>query len=117
MTSADGKTRGARILVTLAAESRTLDRLDATGDVHATLAEGRRALADTLTYEAARERYTLRGSPVVLRAPGDKPGTCSQWKGRVGYFTVIERAPEFPASENPGGVETRDVPCTDTMTR
>jgi lipopolysaccharide export system protein LptA len=118
MTGADGVTSAARMVLTLARESRALDRLDAEGEVYLKLTQGQEALADTLVYVAAGEQYTLRGQPVVFRAPGEKAGACSLWKGRVGYWKPAARAPEFPSAENPGGVETRDdASCAGALTR
>jgi len=103
------------MVLTLAAEGRTLERLDARTEVHATMPGNREALANSLLYEASTDRYTLRGSrprPLVLRGEGDTPGTCSQWHGLMAYFTTDGGPPVFPAGENPGQVERRDVPCT-----
>lgn len=111
LTSPDGVTRARTMVMTLAAEGRTLDRLDAKGEVHLVLTQGREALADSLLYEAAVGRYTLRGQPLVLRAEGDSPGTCSQSRGRVAHFTAGSGSPVFPPAEN-GLVERRDVSCT-----
>ncbi len=77
MTGTDGVTSAQQIVMTLAAETRSLARLDARGDVRLKLNEGREALADSLLYDASLERYTLRGQPVVLRAPGKDPELCS----------------------------------------
>ena len=88
MTGTDGETRADRMVLTLARESRSLDRLDARGDVRLTLQEGREAIADTLLYEATVGRYSLRGQPLVIRMAGEKPGSCSLWKGRSSHFTM-----------------------------
>jgi lipopolysaccharide export system protein LptA len=111
LTSPDSVTRARTMVMTLAAEGRTIDRLDAQGDVHLVLTQGREALADSLLYEAALGRYTLRGQPLVLRSEGDSPGTCSQSRGRVAHFTTGSGSPVFPPAEN-GLVERRDVSCT-----
>jgi lipopolysaccharide export system protein LptA len=114
LTGPDGVTRARTMVMTLAAEGRTIDRLDAKADVHLVLTQGREALADSLLYEAALGRYTLRGQPLVLRAEGDSPGTCSQSRGRVAHFTAGGGSPVFPPAEN-GLVERRDVSCTGTL--
>jgi lipopolysaccharide export system protein LptA len=112
LTGPDGVTTSRSMVMTLAAETRELERLDAQTDVRTMLSEGRDALADSLLYVAAENRYTLRGQPLVLRAPNDTPGSCSLTRGRVAYFTSGGDAPTFPDAENPGGVETRNVPCS-----
>jgi lipopolysaccharide export system protein LptA len=123
MTSTDGTTSAQQLVLRLAAEGRSLERLDAAGDVHSKLASGRDAISDVLIYESAADRYTLRGAgglPVVLREPGDKPGTCSIVKGAVGYFTHSNQAPDFPIAENPGGVERTErtgADCTGELKR
>lgn len=121
LTAPDGTTQGQTMVLTLAAEQRTLDRLDARVDVHATLPSGREALADSLLYEAATGHYTLRGtrgrSQVVLRAPGERPGTCTESRGLMVYFTSGGEPPEFPAAENPGQVIHVNVACSAPLTR
>ena len=118
MTGTDGVISAARMVLTLARENRTLDRLDAEGEVYLKLAQGQEAVADTLVYVAAGEQYTLRGQPVVFRAPAEKPGACSTWNGRVGYWKTGARAPEFPLAENPGGVDQRDdASCAGALKR
>ncbi|ODS59433.1 MAG: hypothetical protein ABS36_00400 [Acidobacteria bacterium SCN 69-37] len=115
----DGVTRARTMVMTLAAESRTLERLDAQTDVHAVMPQGREALAESLLYEAPIDRYTLRGvpgRPLVLRAEGDTPGTCSQSVGLMVYFTSGE-PPVFPARENPGQVVRTTVSCTGPLKR
>jgi lipopolysaccharide export system protein LptA len=119
LTAPDGVTRARTMVMTLAAEGRTLERLDARTDVHAVMPKGREALADSLLYEAALGRYTLRGvrgRSLVLRAEGDTPGTCSLSRGLMVTLTSGE-PPEFPPSENPGPVEQTTVPCTGTLQR
>jgi hypothetical protein len=119
LTAPDGVTRAQTMVMTLAAEGRALERLDARGDVHARMPKAREALADSLLYEAARDRYTLRGSRgrnLVLRAEGDKPGACSESRGLMVYFTSGE-PPVFPPAENPGRVVHTDVPCTGPLQR
>lgn len=123
MTSDDGTTTSQRLVLKLAAEQRSLDRLDATVDVHTKLTNGRDAIADVLIYESAIDRYTLRGArgvPIVMREQADKPGTCSVVKALVGYFTHSDAAPVFPEAENPGSVERRDksgADCTGELKR
>jgi hypothetical protein len=103
-------------VLTLAAQQRSLERLDATGDVHSTLANGRDSISDVLIYESAADRYTLRGAggmPIVLREQADTPGSCSIVKAAVGYFTHSDQAPTFPKAENPGSVERTERTGTD----
>jgi hypothetical protein len=123
MTSTDGTTSAQRMVLKLAAEERSLERLDATGDVHSKLASGRDAISDVLIYESALDRYTLRGAngvPIVLREQADKPGSCSIVKAAVGYFTHSDQAPTFPRAENPGSVERTEktgAACTEELKR
>jgi lipopolysaccharide export system protein LptA len=112
LTAPDGVTRARTVVMTLAAQGRGLDRLEARTDVHTTLTEGREARADSLLYEAGVGRYTLRGQPLVLKGPGDVAGTCSQAWARAAHFASGGGAPVFPANENQGGVERREVSCS-----
>ena len=115
MRGPDGETTSQTLVLTLAEDGRRLLRLDARVDVHATLPEGREALADTLLYEADLSRYTLRGQPLVLRGPGEKAGACSLWRARTTHFTTGAGSPEFPPNENPGSVHREDVSCTGAL--
>ncbi len=112
LTAPDGVTRAQTVVMTMSAQGRALDQLDARTNVHSTLTEGREARADSLLYEAGSGRYTLRGQPLVLKGPGEVVGTCSQAWGRAAYFTSGGGAPVFPSNENQGGVERREVPCS-----
>lgn len=113
LTGTDGTTTARTMVMTLAPEGRQLERLDARGDVHTVLEQqGREAYADTLLYESALSRYTLRGQPLRLRAAGDKPGTCSLWQARMCHFPAGGGSPECPPDERAGLVERRDVACT-----
>lgn len=119
LTTPDGVTRADTMVMTLAADGRTLERLDARTDVHAVMPNGREALADSLLYEAALGRYTLRGvrgRSLVLRTEGDTPGSCTLSRALMVSLTSGE-PPEFPPSENPGPVEQTTVPCTGTLQR
>ena len=114
LTAPDGVTRARTMVMTLAAGSQTLERLDARTEVHSTLPLGREARADSLLYEAAIGRYTLRGlpgRPLVLRSEGDTPGSCSESRGLMVYFTIGGGPPVFPPEENRGPVTRREVPC------
>jgi len=111
LTGPDGVTRAATMVMTLAEESREVERLDARGNVYSLMAEGHTALADTLLFEAPLERYTLRGAPLVLRMLDREQNSCSETRGRMAYYTVGEPSPEFPAPENRGGVARRNVAC------
>jgi lipopolysaccharide export system protein LptA len=114
LTAPDGVTRAKHMVMTLAAEGRALEQLDARDEVRATMPGNRQALADSLLYEASADRYTLRGvrsRPLVLRGEGETPGACSEWHALMAYFTNDGGPPVFPAAENPGRVERRDVPC------
>lgn len=123
MTSTDGTTISQQLVLTMAAEERTLDRLEATTDVTTRLSTTRDALADVLIYERGLDRYTLRGlggRAIVIREAGQKPGTCSIVRAKVGYFTHADQAPEFPGAENPGNVERTEktgADCTGELKR
>jgi len=114
LTAPDGVTRAQTMVLTLAPGSQTLDRLDARTDVHSVLPLGREARADSLLYEAATGRYTLRGlpgQPLVLRSEGNTPGSCSESRGLMVHFTIGGGPPVFPPEENRGPVTRREVPC------
>jgi lipopolysaccharide export system protein LptA len=123
MAGPDGTTSSRQLVLTLAAAERKLERLEATTEVSAKLSATREAVADVLIYEAASDRYTLRGlngRALVLREAGDKPGTCSIMTGATGYFTHSTQAPNFPTAENPGGGDKWDktgAECTGELKR
>ncbi len=109
-----GAVNAARVLLTLAREERRLERLEAWSDpaqaetaaVDSTLGEQQQSRSDWLLYEAALDRYRLRGRPFVLRTRDDD-GTCSESTGTSGVFTPGEAAVIPEGEENPGGVFTR----------
>lgn len=127
LTSPDGVTTSRTMVLTLAEESRDLERLDARVEVHAKIVQAaaspqggsqeREALADSLLYEAALGQYTLRGTNpgLVIRAAGEKPGSCTEWRASVATFTTSTEQPEFPPQS--GGVESKDVACTGALRR
>ena len=123
MTSTDGSTSSQQLVLTLGAESRTLERLEATTDVKTRLSTTRDAVGDVLVYEADRDRYILRGlrgRAIVIREAGQKPNTCSIVRATVGYFLHADQAPEFPGAENPGNVERTEktgADCTAELKR
>jgi hypothetical protein len=129
LTSPDGVTTSRTMVLTMAAESRNLELLDARSDVHTKInqasasgqgrTEQREALGDSLLYEAGLGRYTLRGANpgLVIRVAGEKPGSCTDWRARVATFTTGLEQPEFPPLENRGGVESKDVACTGALRR
>ncbi|MEO7191538.1 MAG: LptA/OstA family protein [Vicinamibacterales bacterium] len=115
-TVADGDTTAKTIVLILAKESRSVERLDAQVDVYSKMKEGREAVADTLVYESGSGRYTLTGKagrPVRVRSR-DKNGKCSETIGRYGYFVSGQEVPSFPAEENPGGFSS-GLPCTGSL--
>jgi lipopolysaccharide export system protein LptA len=118
MTSPDRTTKSGKLVLTLAATSRTLEQLEGTTDVHVTLTDGREALSDRLLYEAGRERYTLRGR-VLLREPDDKPGSCAVTRATVVYFTSGDKSPVVLADENPLGWDRTPMTtrCTSELKR
>jgi hypothetical protein len=76
---------------------------------------GLEALADSLEYDASLARHTLRGQPVVVRVPNKSATSCSRSTAREVKFGVDGSSIEFPS--NPGGVDTRDVPCVGDLRR
>jgi lipopolysaccharide export system protein LptA len=103
-------TAGAMDLV-LAREARTLDRLEATVNVHAVLSGGREARGDRLVYDANDDLYQLWGKPLSL-LNRETDGTCYTQEGNVARFRGELGAPDFPAAENAdGGAPRRAVPC------
>jgi hypothetical protein len=119
----DARISAARIVLRLAEDGRRVQRLDAASDrrdpqtasVHTRQSEDRQSLSDSLVYEADLDRYTLRGSPLVLRTRDGK-GTCTQVTAAVGYFVGTAEA-TFPDAENPGKTETTTVPCSRPLSR
>lgn len=80
--------------VLLQADGRTLDRLDAAGDVQLRL-DGRWATGDTLVYHELEGRYDMEGAPVEIveeSAPDDSAAaapaepTCRSIRGRALTF-------------------------------
>jgi lipopolysaccharide export system protein LptA len=111
LRSADGETTADAMDLILAKDARTLDRLEATGSVHAVLEGGREARGDRLVYEAAEDLYQLWGKPLSL-LNRETDGTCYTQEGNVARFRGELGAPDFPAAENAdGGAPRRAVPC------
>jgi LPS export ABC transporter protein LptC len=63
MSGPQGDLAADRIAIVLAAEGRTLERIDGTGAVQARV-EGRDAKGATITHQASDGRYVLTGTPV-----------------------------------------------------
>jgi lipopolysaccharide export system protein LptA len=116
LRSAEGQSKGetsaeAMDLI-LAGDARELERLDATGKVHAVLENGQReARGERLVYHAREDLYELWGKPLsILNRETD--GTCYAQEGNVARFRGELGAPDFPAAENAdGGAPRRSVPC------
>jgi lipopolysaccharide export system protein LptA len=102
LSSADGVTRGNRIVLELAAESRTLKQLAATTSVRMVLTEGRIAEAETLLYEAVKDVYSLQGKPVRL-FKRETDGKCSIQEGQSTTFEGAIGSPQFNESANAVG--------------
>jgi lipopolysaccharide export system protein LptA len=103
--------RAKAVAQTLASGERRLERLEATGEMRATLDGGREAVGDQLTYRAAADRYTIRGRPVLVRFRQDD-GTCSLSRGQLVHFVGGDRGHEWPLSDNPGGTASGAHSCT-----
>jgi lipopolysaccharide export system protein LptA len=112
MRSADGETTAPTLILTLAGKGRTLDRLEAKGGFHLTNTEDREALGESMVYEAATDRYTLKGTPLRLRSVDkENPGKCALAIGSEAWFTGKGGTPTWP--ERAGGSQTKpNQPCT-----
>jgi hypothetical protein len=117
LESADGATTAGALDLVLAKDARTLDRLEATGNVHAVLEGGREARGERLVYEEAGDLYQLWGKPLSI-LNRDSDGTCYTQEGNVARFKGELGAPDFPPAENAdGGAPRRAVPCPATPAR
>jgi lipopolysaccharide export system protein LptA len=111
MRSPDGTTTADVMDLLLAKEARTLDRLEATGRVHAVLLKEREARGDRLVYEAREDLYQLWGKPLTL-INKENDGTCYAQDGSMARFRGELGAPDFPADQNAaGGAPRRSIPC------
>jgi lipopolysaccharide export system protein LptA len=110
----NGETRSRRVVITLARDERRLERLEATDEVTAKLEGGGEAKGTRLLYEAATDRYTVRGAPVLVRTR-DEAGTCSLARGQVVHFTGTGRNQDWPEAENPGGSIAGPYSCTEPL--
>jgi len=110
----NGETRSRRLVITLARDERRLERLEATDEVTAKLDGGGETKGTRLLYEAATDRYTVRGAPVLVRTR-DEAGTCSLARGQVVHFTGTGRNQDWPESENPGGSIAGPYSCTEPL--
>lgn len=115
LKSDDGETSAKTLVITLSRESRTLDRLQADGDVYSTFSTDREATGTTLLYEADVDTYTLQGGPLTLWTR-ESDGTCSKQQGNFVKFAGATGAPDFPRTRNPGGapLSSKQV-CTPTL--
>jgi lipopolysaccharide export system protein LptA len=113
----DGDMTAATIALILSRETRSLDRLEATGRVHAVLEGGREARGDRLVYEARDDRYLLWGKPLTWISK-ENDGTCYAQDGNFVRFDGDLGAPDFPADQNAdGGAPRRSIPCPVTLTK
>lgn len=114
LENADGDTTTADAMnLVLAKDARTLDRLEATGGVHAVLKgeRDREARGDRLVYEAREDLYQLWGKPLTL-INKENDGTCYAQDGTMVRFKGELGAPDFPADQNAaGGAPRRSIPC------
>jgi lipopolysaccharide export system protein LptA len=82
-----GQTVAKTVTLVLAAESRSVERLVADGDVFSRLGGGDEAAGAHLVYEATTDRYTLQGMPARVKRPEtDRPG-CTKAVGSTLVFT------------------------------
>jgi lipopolysaccharide export system protein LptA len=112
LENADGTTTAEAMDLVLAKESRSLDRLEATGRVHSVLQKGdREARGDRLVYQAQADLYQLWGKPLTL-VNRETDGTCYAQEGTMARFEGELGAPDFPADQNAaGGAPRRSIPC------
>jgi hypothetical protein len=73
----------------LAKDARTLDRLEATGGVHAIMKDAREARGDRLVYEAREDLYQLWGKPLTL-TNRESDGTCYAQEGTMARFKDLD---------------------------
>jgi lipopolysaccharide export system protein LptA len=108
----DDETSAEQIVLTLAAASRTLERMDATGGVRTVFQGSRLATGESLLYEAGKDLYTLRGKPLTIWTR-DTDGLCSSQGGN--YVTLegaLGRASFPPPPANPAGSSlSSNLPC------
>jgi lipopolysaccharide export system protein LptA len=112
LRSSDGSDTTADAMdLLLAKDARTLDRLEATGGVHAVMKGAREARGDRLVYEARDDLYQLWGKPLTL-TNRENDGTCYAQEGTMARFKGELGAPDFPADQNAaGGAPRRSIPC------
>jgi lipopolysaccharide export system protein LptA len=117
LRTADSETRAATIVLGMAATARRLESLDATTNVVVTQKGGRSASGHRLRYDAAKDQYTLEGTPLTLQMT-NTDGTCSIAKGNQAIFVGETGTPDFPAEGNPrGSTNTRlGEPCRSLVT-
>ncbi|MEZ5320164.1 MAG: hypothetical protein R2752_22370, partial [Vicinamibacterales bacterium] len=81
LESTDRHIDARRIVVRLKAESKTLEHLEASTGVYATLEGDYEAKSDTLRYDAATDLWVFEGRPVEMRAPDRERGGCVHTTG------------------------------------
>ena len=65
-----------RITLTLAAETRTVSTMVATGTLFAKMSEGHELVGDTLTFDATTNRYVVAGAPARAKSRQGDSKTC-----------------------------------------
>ena len=119
----DGRMTAATIVIFLAEEQRSLDRLEATGDVEMHLTGNRDALGDKLTYTAATEEYLLEGIPRRLptgahvKSPQtDGSGQCTEYIGLIITFSKSGRVQT--KTPDPGApTPSKTIDCSAVLKR
>jgi lipopolysaccharide export system protein LptA len=102
LTSADGETRAKKLVLELAAESKSLRQMTGTTNVRMTLVEGRLAESESLLYDAVKDVYILQGKPLSLFTR-DSDGRCTVQTASYTKFDGAVGAPESPGPQNPDG--------------
>jgi lipopolysaccharide export system protein LptA len=110
----DGTIQAAKVVITLAPDERRLQRLVATGTMTATLTGGREAKGNALLYDAVADRYTVSGTPVLLRSR-EKDGTCTLSRGQQVHFIGTEGESVWKLEENKGGNSQAPFSCTEPL--
>jgi lipopolysaccharide export system protein LptA len=109
-----GLIEAVRIVITLADESRSVQKLDAAGSVYVSFDDGREAVATTLAYDAALDKYTLTGAPgaaVFFKNIEDKEGkrSCNYEKTTEFLWFVKTQSMTIPPGRSLK--PTTSIPC------
>lgn len=110
LTRPDGSTDAARIELLLAAGSRTLRELRASGQVYAKMEPDNEAKGDRLIYDAETQLYTLHGLPgqdAVAKVPDEGRKGCWRLTGPVIRFRRSGAQPDTDQRTRSETIECR----------